>query len=50
MNFRYYTLKDLVTSTISELLLTANMLKCLKHLWNLQENTFMIFFHPPEGK
>ena len=37
-------------STVSEHPSTVNMLKCPKHLWNLHSSSFIIFFHPSEGK
>ena len=50
MYMQYYRLTKTwldhyLKSAISELLLTVNMLKCPKDLWNLYENTFIIFFH-----
>ena len=37
-------------SIVSEHPSTVNLLKCLKHFWNLHENTFIIFFNHSEEK
>ena len=55
MYFRCYRLSKTwldqsLESTFSELLLTVNMLKYPKHLWNLYQNTFIIFFHHSGGE
>ena len=49
MHFRNYRLSKTwlersLKSAVSEHLSTVNMLKGPKHLWNLQESTFIFFF------
>ena len=39
-----------LNSAVSQHPSTVNMLKGPKHLWNLQESTFIIFFYHFEGK
>ena len=55
MYFRYYRLSmpwldHSLKSAVSELLLRVKMLQRPKHLRNLHESTFIIFFHHSEGK
>ena len=55
MYFRNYRqsntwLNHSLKSTVSERFSTVNMLKGTKHLWNLHESTFSIFFHHSEAK
>ena len=50
MYFQNYSLSKTrlhqsLKSAVSEHPSTVNMLKGLKHLWNLYESTFIIFFH-----
>ena len=42
-------LDNSLKSAVSEQPLTVNMLKDPKHLLNLHERTFIIFFHGSEG-
>ena len=54
MYFRNYRLKETwldhsLKSAVSEHPSTVNMLKDIKHLWNLNESTLITFFHYSEG-
>ena len=55
MYFRNYRLSNTwldhsLKSAVSEYPSTVNKLKGLKHLWNLNERTFITFFHHSEGE
>ena len=55
MYFRNYRLSktrlvNSLKSAVPEHPSTVNMLKGSKHLWNLHETTFIIFFHYSEGE